>query len=193
MTLNSVSIALAMATAQPFPQSMADRAFDPVPRPMAVEIERDKITDGVRALAVARTWNGRLTIGCDQTRYKGVRVTVSGRDWLRGENYFTRRLLLYHRFDRAPAHRRAWITDDRTAYLHPSSHVLPFLSWVILANRLTIRTRDIEDRESDLVFPIAGSREAINQVLYACGEEGLRRDLLYRELRPKPRPWFRIL
>lgn len=194
MILNSATIALSLATAQPpFPQSLEEAAFDPIPRPMEVEMKRDKISDAVQASAVARTWNGRLEIGCDQARYKGIRITVSGRDWLRGENVITKRLLLLHRFDRAAPQRASWITRDRTAYLHPRGHVLPFLSWVVSSNRLVVRTEDIEDRKSDLVFPLIGAKNAINQVLYTCGAEELRRDLLYPHQRlPKRRSWFRL-
>lgn len=146
-------------------------------RPMTLEVRQDPITDHVTAFAVARADRMRLAAGCDPDRYDGVRLTLSGSLWFAGERLLTGRRNFAYRFDRAEPGMSAWSTEDRFAILQPRAYTPRFLGWMAASERLVLRVRDIEGRELDLVFPLAGARAAIEGMLAACGAEDVRAEL----------------
>lgn len=160
-----MSLSLLLAMAQPeMPVPVPSFA---VPRPMTVEVERDPVTDRVSAYAVARAQNGRLWIGCDPDRYRGLRVYVRGEGWvdsdiIQGGRWVT------HRFDGAEPRRLNWDTRRGAAYLRWGAEAGSFLDWMRASKRLVIRTRDVEKREMDLIFPLAGAQPALDEMLRAC-------------------------
>ena len=149
----------------------------PPPRPMAVEVVRDPITDAVRASASLYDAGQRLTVACDPARYPGVRVTFSTRHWLAGDSFFTGERPLIYRFDSQPPRRLIWIMRDRGARLSGRGRVTFFLSGLIAAERLVFRSRDIEDHRLDLTFRVVGAYPAIAELLQACGEHRMRAQL----------------
>ena len=138
-----------------------------IPRPMELETERDPITDRVSAYAVARTQNGRLWVGCDPDHFRGLRVYVRGRGWFEGDFFRGGRTVTY-RFDNAAPERMNWRTRKGAALLRSPGRVANFLDWMRASQRLVIRARDVERREVDLIFPLAGSRAAVDGMLRAC-------------------------
>jgi hypothetical protein len=180
MPLNPLIIALAAAAAQPADQPLVLTPLELLPRPMYVEVERDPITDAVSAFAVAGTQKGRLYIGCDPDRYRGIRVSFRSQAWLADEEAFARTRKMVYRFDEAVPVRGRWDIKDDRATLRPWSKVPGFLSWALVSRRLVIRSKDIEERERDLVFSLEGSRPAIDKMLEVCRMSGLRRTLLRR-------------
>lgn len=177
MLLNTAIIALAAAAAQPLDEPLVLTPLELLPKPMVVEIERDPITDAVSAFAVAHARKGRLAIGCDPDRYTGIKVSFRSRDWLADENFITGSRKITYRFDQAVPVRARWdISNDRATLASPW-RVPEFLSWVMSSRRLTIRTKDIEKRERDLVFSLEGSRPAVDRMLEVCRLSGLRRTL----------------
>jgi hypothetical protein len=173
MSLNPLIIALA-AAAQPADQPLILTPLELLPRPMYVEIERDPITDSVSAFAIARAHNGRLHIGCDPDRYRGIRVTFRSRNWLEEEKLFTGRRKMTYRFDDAVPVRARWDIKNDTAILRPWRDLPTFVSWVVNSRRLIIRSKDIESRERDLHFSLEGSRPAVDKMLEVCRLSTLR-------------------
>jgi hypothetical protein len=155
----------------------AAAAQQPPPLPMTVEIERDPIDDSVRAFAIARTRDARLSVGCNPRRYRGVRVMLAGSAWL-SSSFVSGRRAIHYRFGDAPARRTRWQTRRGVASLRPEPRVLSFLQWMAASDRLAVRTRDVEGRELNLIFPLQGGRAAIDRMLAACGDEALRRAVL---------------
>ena len=180
MPLKTAAIALAAASLQPFDEPLVLTPLDRLPRPMMVEIDRDPITDAVSAFAIARAHNGRLAIGCDPDRYRGMRVTFRSQSWLAAENFFSGVRKMTYRFDQDVPIRGRWDIKDDTAILRPWAQVPAFVSWVVISRQLTIRTKDIENRERDLVFSLEGGRPAIDKMLEVCRLSGLRRTLIGR-------------
>jgi hypothetical protein len=168
MLLKITALALAAAAAQPADRPLVLTPLELQPRPMYVEIERDPITDAVSAFAVARAHNGRLFIGCDPDRYRGIRVAFRSQSWLAEEHFLGGTRKMTYRFDQAVPVRARWDIGNDTATLRPYSHVPSFLSWVASSRRLTIRTRDIEKRERDLVFSLEAARPAVDKMLEVC-------------------------
>ena len=158
--------ALALATVQPLP-----------PRPMAVEVARDPITDTVRATASLYDAGQRLDVACDPADYEGVRVSFSTSRWFAGDSILTGERPLIYRFDSQPARRLVWIMRDRGARLSGRGRVGYFLKELIASEQLVFRSRDIEDHRLDLTFRIVGAAPAIGALLQACGEIEMRRDL----------------
>lgn len=156
-------VALALAAVDP-----------PMPRPMAVAVERDTITDAVRANAVLYDGGQKLTIACDPARYEGVRVSFSTRYWLAGDSFFTGERPLFYRFDSDPPRRLIWIMRDRGARLSGRGRVTEFLGGLIRSEQLVFRSRDIEDNPLDITFRLVGARPAIAALLQACGEGRMR-------------------
>lgn len=155
--------------------ALALAAVDPpLPRPMAVQVVRDPITDAVRASASLYDAGQRLTVACDPARYEGVQISFSTRHWLAKDSFFTGERPLIYRFDSRPPRRWIWIMRDRGARLSGRGRVTFFLSGLISAERLVFRSRDIEDRPLDLVFRVVGAHPAIAELLQACGEEEMR-------------------
>ena len=138
-----------------------------VPRPMTVEVERDPISDRVSAYAVARAPNGRLWIGCDPDRYSGLRVFVRGEGWVDSDIIRGGRGLT-HRFDSGTPRRLTWDTRRGAAYLRWGAEVSSFLDWLRASRQLVVRARDVEKREMDMVFNLAGAPPALDEMLRAC-------------------------
>lgn len=172
MMLKTVTIALAASLGQTSGAQVVLTPLAPIERPMLVEIERDPITDSISAFAVARSSDGRLSIGCDPDRYRGLRVTVHSQAWFAGENLFTGRRAMPFRFDRGAAVNGRWDIEEDAAILRPRAQVAAFINAVPPSGRVTIRTRDIENREKDLVFSTLGGRSAVQQMLRACAASG---------------------
>jgi hypothetical protein len=155
--------------------ALALAAIDlPPPRPMAVAVSHDPITDQVRASADLYDTGQRLTISCDPTHYHGLRVSFTSSAWLSRGNIFTGERPLTYRFDRGEPVRQEWNIRDRNARLVSSGHVAAFLDGLIGADLLVFRTRDVEEHRLDLSFRIVGARAAVAQLLEVCGEAGLR-------------------
>ena len=51
--------------------------------------------------------------------------------------------------------------------------MIAFVSALIGARRLVLRTRDIENRTFDTIFPIGETRPAIVELLHTCGSHRL--------------------
>ena len=166
---------LALAAASPVPvRSVVD---PPPPRPMTLEVQRDPITDQVRARASLYDSGQRLDIACDPARYEGVQVSFSTRHWFAGDSFFTGERPIIYRFDSQPPRRFVWIMRDRGARLSGRGRVAYFLSGLIVAEQLVFRSRDVEDHRLDLTFRIVGAYPAISELLQACGEGAMRRTL----------------
>lgn len=157
--------------------ALALAATEPPPRPMTVEVVTDAITDQVSASAILRDRGERLVVACDASEYEGLRVSFHSTHWLARGNLFSGQRPLIYRFDDQPPRRMLWNVRERSGRLRGQSRVIPFLRALIGAERLVIRTLDIEDRRFDLLFRIAGARPAIDQLLEACKESRLRENL----------------
>jgi len=142
-------------------------AVEPPPRPMEVEVIRDAITDQVRAFATVRAGRDRLVVSCDPARYRGVRVSFHAAHWLSRGNLFTGERPVVFRFDDLPPRRMMWDVDNRRGML-TGSRVYNFLNHLVAADRLVIRTRDIENHRYDFTFRLLGVRPAVDQALAAC-------------------------
>jgi hypothetical protein len=142
--------------------------LEPILRPMVLEIKRDPITDAMSAFATARSSDGRLSIGCDPDRYRGVRVAVRSQGWFASKKILKTTHIMPFRFDRRTAVEGNWRVKDNTATLRPTEQVVSFITAATAANRVTIRTRDIENREKDLTFSVLGGGPAIRRVLQIC-------------------------
>lgn len=155
--------------------ALALAAIDlPPPQPMAVEVSRDPITDQVRASADLYDIRQRLTLACDATHYRGIRVSFTSSAWLSRGNVFTGERPLTYRFDQDEPRRHEWNIRDRSARLESRGEVTAFVRALIDAELLVFRTRDVEEHRLDLTFRIVGARPAVAQLLDACGESGLR-------------------
>ena len=149
-----------------------------IERPVELEVRRDPITDQVSAFAVARADGARLGVGCDPSEYRGVRVKLAGRIWFADEKLVTGRREFVYRFGDAAPVRSQWTTDDRSATLQPRSWTANFLAWMIDSERLVMRVDDIEGREIDLFFSLAGASKAVDGMLEACRAYELRTEML---------------
>ena len=148
-------------------------AIDLPPRPMKVEIIRDAITDRVGATASLSDGRNRLEVGCEPDDSRRVRVTLNSGRWLARGNFFTRARALTYRFDAEEPQRMMWEVEDRAATLDGRTRVAPFLQNLMVADRLVVRARDIEDNRFDMIFRLEGVRPAVEQVLAACGDTRL--------------------
>jgi hypothetical protein len=149
--------------------------FDlPLPRAMAVETVRDPITDDLRVQATLRDQDRRLTLACDPHDFEFIRVTFTSNRWLVRGNFITRERALIYRFDDNRPVRLIWIVKDREARLAGRNRVGDFLRGFIDADEVVFRTRDVETNRILLRFRIVGAREAVDQLLRACGETELR-------------------
>lgn len=164
----TAAIALAAASAQTAPQMPAALPAELLSGPMTVEVERDPISDAVSAFAVAEARNGRLAIGCDPDRYRGIRVSFRSRHWLAEESFITGTRRMVYRFDGSTPVRGRWVVDEDWATLRPWSRVPDFVRSAASSRRLTIRTSDIENRERDLSFSLEGGAQAIGEMLRHC-------------------------
>lgn len=151
--------------------ALAVGVADPPPRPMSVEVIRDAITDAVRAFATVRDGRNRLVVACDPSRYAGTRVSFHADRWLARGNLFTGERPVVYRFDDLPPRRMMWDVNDRRGLLTGRSEVAAFLAALAGADRLVIRTRDIENHRMDLVFRLEGVQPALEQALAACAAQ----------------------
>ncbi len=145
----------------------------PLPQPMFAEISRDPITDEIKAFAIVQDGMNRISVGCDPTRFDGLRVSLTARTWLgRGEPIVGARGLTY-RFDDAPARRMLWNFSDRSARIFYRRNVRTFVRWLAYSDRLAFRTRTVDEHRLDIGFRLVNTREPLRQVLEACGETRL--------------------
>jgi len=149
----------------------------PPPRPMQVEVVRDAITDRVTASATLVDRGRTLVVACDADDYRGIRVSFSSGRWVALPSIVAGPRRLVYRFDEQPPRGAVWVPRDRGGRLVGRSRVANFLGDLIRSEQLVFRTRDIELRRFDLRFRIVGAQPAIAELLQACGEERLRRDL----------------
>lgn len=166
--------ALAAMLALAAPDTPPDPFDLPLPRPMEVGTVRDPITDDVRVQATLRDQDRRLTLACDPHDFEFIRVTFTSNRWLVRGNLITRARPLIYRFDDNRPVRLLWNVRDREARLSGRGRVRDFLQRFIDADELVIRTRDVESTRILLRFRIVGGREAVDQLLRACGENELR-------------------
>jgi hypothetical protein len=158
-----LTLALALAAAPPLSPA----------EPMFTEITRDPITDHVRAFAIVQDGLNRISVGCDPTRFDGLRVTLTSQHWLgRGEPFVGARGLTY-RFDDAPARRMLWMVEDRSARIFYGRNVRSFVRWLANSDSLVFRTRTIDEHRLDIAFRLIETRAPLRQVLEACGEDRL--------------------
>ncbi len=154
-----------------FTQTVVDVPSGAANGPAHIEVEQDPITDTVSTFAVAQAENGRLSIGCDPDRFEGIRIALQGRGWFGGENQFTDRLWVKYRFDGAPPQRSRWGTERGSAYLGRQEEVQTFLAWISAADRISIRAKDVENRETDFIFALDDARPAVSRMIEACGAQ----------------------
>ncbi len=154
--------------------ALALAVAEPPPRPMSVEVIRDPITDQVRAYATVRDHRHRLVVSCDPGRYDGPRVSFHADRWLSRGNLFTGYRPAIYRFDDHPPRRMMWDINNRRGLLTGRSRVAAILDQLVRAEKLVIRTRDIENHRLDLVFRLREVRPAVEQALAACRESPMR-------------------
>ena len=148
--------------------ALAAAALQPALQP-TLEVERDPITDRVSAVAVVRSPEGRLVIGCDPQEYDGLRVSVhSTRGWFARPEFVSRARHFTFRFDRARPVRVTWETDRRTAWVGSRRVASAMIVRARAAQRLAIRAKDVEGRQMDFVFDMAGARPLIDQAVGIC-------------------------
>ena len=139
------------------------------PEPVEIAIQRDAITDHLRATATLRGEDGRIEIRCESPDWGDVRIEYHSRRWLARGNIFTGQQPVTFRFDEGRAYRRLWHVRDRTASFDDKGRVINFLVSMMRSNRLVLRTRDVENHTFDARFEIAEARPAITQLLQTCG------------------------
>ena len=151
--------------------ALAVTVIEPPPRPMTVDIVRDPITDHVRAYATIRERRNRLVVHCEPSEYDGPRVSFHSDRWLSRGNLFTGERPVIYRFDQRRARRMMWDVDNRRGLLTGRRRVENFLADLMTAEKLVIRTRDIEQHRLDMTFRLKDVRPAVEQALAACEEE----------------------
>ena len=143
-------------------------------RPVIHESHVDPLDDSVSASVTLRGERGtRLSIGCDPREYRGVRIMLASDGWLQ-ESWYTARRTVRYRFDTDRQRKAWWETSEGVAYERSHKHVARWIGWMINSERLALRTRDIEDREIEIVFPLAGVRPELDRMLTACKADRLR-------------------
>ena len=157
--------ALALAVTQAEPALPAE----PAPQPMTVEIVRDAITDQARATATLRANGERIEIRCREPDWGDVSVQYHSRHWIARGNFLSGLQPITYRFDEHAPIRRLWHVRDRVARFDDRGRVIAFVGALMNAQRLVLRTRDIENRTFDAVFPSGETRAAIVDLLHTCG------------------------
>jgi hypothetical protein len=152
-------IALALASVQ----------AEPAPRPMTVEIVRDAINDRLRATATLRANGERIEIRCEASDWGDVSVQYHSRRWIARGNFLSGQQPVTYRFDDHAPSRRLWHVRDRVASFDDRNRVIAFVAALMGARRLVLRTRDIENRSFDAIFPIGETQPAIVELLHTCG------------------------
>jgi len=164
------AIALALAAIQAAPSAAEEAAYvEPPPQPMTVEVVRDAINDRLRATAILRANGERIEIRCRAPDWGDVSVQYHSRRWIARGNVFSGLQPVTYRFDDHAPVRRLWHVRDRTASFDNRGRVLSFVGALMDSRRLVLRTRDIENRTFDAVFPIGETRPAIIELLHTCG------------------------
>jgi hypothetical protein len=149
----------------------------PVP-PVEIEIARDAMTDRPSARLTLRGDGERIVVSCEAPGWGDLRVGYHSRRWLARGNILSGARPITYRFGAEAPRRRLWQVEDRTATLSRRSRVVAFLQGLMRSDRLVIRTRDVENRQFDSVFPIPETRPAIEQLLATCGSARLNPRLL---------------
>jgi hypothetical protein len=143
-------------------------AAEPPPRPMEVEVVRDPITDHVRGYATLREGRNRLVVSCDSSQRGRIEIAVHAERWLERGNPWSGYRAITHRFDAQRRRRMMWDVKHRHATLRGRSRVDNFLAHLMAAQRLVIRTHDIERNRLDMTFRLVGVRPAVEQATAAC-------------------------
>lgn len=138
--------------------------------PMTVEVNRDRLTEQVSAVATLRTGDNRLELGCTPNQPRRIWVRLRSNRWFREGNPFNGNIVFRHRFDDRPARSLTWSVRERTAMLVGRSRVERFVLELADARQIIIRARGPERRRYDLVFEIAGARQAMSRALEACND-----------------------
>ena len=159
----SIALALAAASAQP------PAAAEPVPEPMTVEVVRDAITDRLRATAILRANGERIELRCRAPHWGEISVEYHSRRWIARGNFLSGLQPVTYRFDDHAPVRRLWRVHERVASFDDRGRAVAFLGALMNARRLVLRTRDIENRTFDAVFPIGDTQAAIVELLHTCG------------------------
>lgn len=165
-----VLIALALAALQPAA----------APQPMEIVIERDPISDRLRATATLRSQGERIEIRCRAPDWGDVHVEYHSRRWLARGNFLTGQQPVTYRFDEQRPVRKLWHVNDRTASFDDRSRAIPFLRALMGSRRLVLRARDIENHRFDTVFTIGESGDAVARLLETCGSSRLNPRVLRR-------------
>jgi hypothetical protein len=151
--------------------ALALTSIEPPVRPMTVEVIRDPITDHVRAYATVRERRDRLVVHCEPSEYDGPRISFHSERWLLRGNLFTGERPVIYRFDDREPRRTLWDVNNRRGLLTGRRRVETFLANLMTAEKLVIRTRDIEQHQLDMTFRLKDVRPAVEQALAACEEE----------------------
>jgi hypothetical protein len=142
---------------------------EPAPEPMTVEVVRDPINDRLRATAILRANGERIEIRCRAPDWGEVSVQYHSRHWIARGNFLSGLQPVTYRFDDHAPVRRLWHVRDRTASFDERGRVIAFVGALMRAQRLVLRTRDIENRTFDAIFPIGETQSAVVELLHTCG------------------------
>ena len=159
----SIALALAATLAEQAPPA------EPAPEPMTVEVVRDAITDRLSATATLRARGERIELRCRAPHWGEVSVEYHSRRWIARGNFFTGMQPVTYRFDDHAPVRRLWRVHDRVARFDDRGRAIAFIGALMNARRLVLRTRDIENRTFDAVFPIGDTQRAVVELLHTCG------------------------
>lgn len=159
-------IALALLANDP----IAPMTTDPLPRPMAVTVTRDAITDAVSAVATLYDRSQRLDISCAPSRYRGYRISLHATQWLGRGDLITGERPIIYRFDDQEPRNRIWLIRDRRALLNRQRPVRTFIDSLRTARQLTFRARDVEEHRLDIRFRLEGAATAIAALETACAD-----------------------
>ena len=170
-------IALALAATQAEPAAPAA----PAPQPMTIEIVRDAITDRLRATATLRANGERIEIRCRAPDWGEVSIQYHSRRWIARGNFLSGQQPIIYRFDDHAPIRRLWHVRDRVASFDDRGRVIAFVGALMGARRLVLRTRDIENRTFDAVFPIGETQGAIVDLLHTCGSSRINPPLIGKQ------------
>jgi hypothetical protein len=165
---------IALTLAAPLAATQAPPApAEPSPPPMTVEVVRDAITDRLGATATLRANGERIEIRCKAPDWGEVSIQYHSRHWIARGNFLTGMQPVTYRFDDHAPIRRLWRVHDRVASFDDRSRVIAFVNRMMGARSLVLRTRDIENRTFDAVFPIGETQSAIVELLHTCGSRRL--------------------
>ena len=132
------------------------------------QTRRDAITDQVIAMAVVRSGEDLLAIGCNPAVYDGLNIVINTQYSFPTGRY--REQFFTHRFDSQAPVRIEWDTYYRHAQLRRPRDVEAFLQSFVSSRRGGIRVPSLSGGERDLVFPILSPHGPIRLMLEACGK-----------------------